>query len=355
LKGDEFFDAGEFEFIVNVLHGSIISRERAYSKRALGPFLYDKILIMRKVLPCYRFSPDPQTLTKMRDFYEPFREPSPSASIALFAKGEGVVVSIYKPNAKGAVTALFQGINAIPEASLWDSQAANQSVQPRIVKKIRLGGPKTYENRYPQIGSDEVGTGDLFGPICVCSAYVAKDQLALIDQLGVTDSKQMEDDYILSIGPQLIHEFDYSQLSLPNEKYNEVHDAMNMNVIKAKMHNRCDLNLLAKHPGAFLYQDQFAEPGLYYSYLKDEPEVARGICFHTKGESMFPSVALGSVIARYSFLHKMKELSDQYGMTFPFGAGEPTDVFLKVFLAKYGKKDLRKVAKLNFANFKKVI
>jgi ribonuclease HIII len=310
---------------------------------------------MRKVLPCYSFSPNPETLAKMMDFYEPFKEANPSSSIALFAKGEGVVVSIYKPNGKGAVTALFQGIGAIPEAAMWDPRAANQSQQPRLLKKPRLGGPKTCENRYPQIGSDEVGTGDLFGPVCVCAAYVTKDQLTLIDELGVTDSKQMEDDYIRSIGPQLIHEFDYSQLSLPNEKYNDIHDELNMNAIKAKMHNRCDLNLIAKHPGAFLYQDQFAAPSLYYSYLKNESEVAREICFHTQGESLFPSVALGSVIARYSFLRKMKEMSDQYGMVFPFGAGEPADVFLKGFIEKYGKKELFKVAKLNFANFKKVI
>ncbi len=311
---------------------------------------------MRKVLPSYSFSPNPETLAKMMDFYGPFKEKeNPSPSMALFAKGEGVVVTIYKPNAKGAVTALFQGINAIQEASMWDPKATSQSVQPKIVKKFNISGHANYENRYPQIGSDEVGTGDLFGPICVCAAYVTKDQLALIDKLGVTDSKQMEDDYILSIGPQLIHEFDYSQLSLPNEKYNDIHDEMNMNVIKAKMHNRCDLNLVAKHPEAFLYQDQFAEPGLYYSYLKNEPEVAREICFHIKGESLFPSVALGSVIARYSFLHKMKEMSDQYGMVFPFGAGEAVDAFVKVFIKKYGKKELRKVAKLNFANFKKLI
>ena len=78
-------------------------------------------------------------------------------------------------------------------------------------------------NKYPQIGSDEVGTGDVFGPICVCAAYVEEAKLGRINELGVTDSKKMSDEYILQIGPLLIKEFDYSQLSLPNDKYNEIH------------------------------------------------------------------------------------------------------------------------------------
>jgi ribonuclease HII len=40
----------------------------------------------------------------------------------------------------------------------------------------------------------------------------------------------------------------------------------------------------------------------------------KNITFHTKGESLYPSVALASVIARYSFLRKMEELSEHYQM-----------------------------------------
>jgi ribonuclease HIII len=210
-------------------------------------------------------------------------------------------------------------------------------------------------NHYPQIGSDEVGTGDFFGPICVCASYVELKDLERISELKITDSKKMEDAYILSIGPTLIHEFAYSQLSLPNEKYNAVHDEFNMNAIKAKMHNRCDLNLLKDHPDAILYQDQFAEAGLYYHYLEKEKEVARGITFHTKGESLFPSVALASVIARYSFLRKMQELSNKYGVEIPFGASEEVTSFALYFKEKFGLAELDKIVKKNFANYKKII
>ena len=312
---------------------------------------------MKKVQPGYSFQVDDKTLAKMKDFYAPFQEQSPSAYIDLFARGEGVTVSIFKRNKEGKVTASFQGPKAIEEASLWDPSAHDTSVQPVLPKPLFHSpmhpGPVVL-NRYPQIGSDEVGTGDVFGPVCVCAAYVEEKDVARIDELGVTDSKKMSDEYILQIGPLLVKEFAYSQLSLPNEKYNEIHDELNMNAIKAKMHNRCDLNLREKHPEAYIYQDQFAEPGLYFHYLKDEKDVVKNITFHTKGESLYPSVALASVIARFSFLRKMQELSNHYQMDVPFGAGEEVDRFIRAFIAKYGRDELKKVAKLNFANFKKI-
>jgi ribonuclease HIII len=127
-----------------------------------------------------------------------------------------------------------------------------------------------------------------------------------------------------------------------------------MNAIKAKMHNRVLLNLLKKHPEAHMYMDQFAEPGLYFSYLKNENEVAKKICFSTKGESQFPSVALGSVIARYAFLRKMDAMGKRFGVVFPKGAGVEVDSFAKDFLASHDEETLERVAKKNFANWKKL-
>ncbi|MGO4076176.1 ribonuclease HIII, partial [Staphylococcus aureus] len=54
------------------------------------------------------------------------------------------------------------------------------------------------------IGSDEVGTGDYFGPITVCAAYVDASQLALMKELGVKDSKGLKDPQIINIAKDLI-------------------------------------------------------------------------------------------------------------------------------------------------------
>jgi ribonuclease HIII len=297
---------------------------------------------------------DDATMAKMLDFYRPFSRPVENEYVLMFATYEGGVVNLYKKNKNGENKALFQGVGAIQEALIWDPKATNEAKQPSLPRPPFMHPGPVLLNRYPQVGSDEVGTGDFFGPVCVCAAFVRKEDLPRLQELKITDSKQMEDSYILSIGPTLIHEFEYSQMSLDNEKFNEIHDEYNMNAIKAKMHNACLGNLKAKHPEASFYMDQFAEPDLYFSYLKGETELVRAITFKTKGETAFPSVALASVIARYSFLRKMQEMSKKYGMDFPFGAGTDVDKFAKKFVKKFGKEKLREVAKLNWANYKKL-
>lgn len=43
----------------------------------------------------------------------------------------------------------------------------------------------------PTIGSDEVGTGDYFGPIVVTASFVDKKMMSKLYELGVRDSKKL--------------------------------------------------------------------------------------------------------------------------------------------------------------------
>ena len=52
------------------------------------------------------------------------------------------------------------------------------------------------------IGSDEVGTGDYFGPIVVTASYVDQADMSFIEDLGVRDSKKLTDEKILEIAPK---------------------------------------------------------------------------------------------------------------------------------------------------------
>ena len=51
----------------------------------------------------------------------------------------------------------------------------------------------------------------------------------------------------------------------------------------------------------------------------------------------------------------MEVLSEKYAMEFPKGAGLQADNFASDFIKKYGIKELRKVAKLNFVNYKNLL
>ena len=210
-------------------------------------------------------------------------------------------------------------------------------------------------NQYPQAGSDEVGTGDYFGPVCVCASYVTQDNVDFLIKLGVRDSKQMSDADMLKIGPLLMERIPHSLLIVPPQKYNRVHESNNLNAIKAKLHNQAYINLAKKiELPSFKIIDQFTPETSYYRYLKNEPQIIHGIHFETKAEDKYLSVAVGSIISRYGFLKTWEEMEKKYNMTLPKGSGDKVDIVAKAFVERYGLERLGEIAKLHFKNTEKI-
>ena len=210
-------------------------------------------------------------------------------------------------------------------------------------------------NQYPQAGSDEVGTGDYFGPVCVCASYVTQDNVDFLIKLGVRDSKQMSDADMLKIGPLLMERIPHSLLIVPPQKYNRVHESNNLNAIKAKLHNQAYINLAKKiELPSFKIIDQFTPETSYYRYLKNEPQIIRGIHFETKAEDKYLSVAVGSIISRYGFLKTWEEMEKKYNMTLPKGSGDKVDIVAQAFVERYGFERLGEIAKLHFKNTEKI-
>ncbi len=207
----------------------------------------------------------------------------------------------------------------------------------------------------PQAGSDEVGTGDYFGPVVVCASIVDEYTEDLLKQLGVRDSKQLKDKDILEIAPKIIQKVPHSLLIVDNEKYNEVHQTNNLNAMKAKLHNQAYVHLAKKYGLPELkIIDQFTPEKNYYRYISDQPSIIKGIHFETKAEDKYISVGTSSVIARYAFLKKMEEMDETWNMHFCLGAGTNVDECAKRFVEKYGKDSLNKVAKIHFKNTEKL-
>ena len=210
-------------------------------------------------------------------------------------------------------------------------------------------------NQYPQAGSDEVGTGDYFGPVCVCASYVTQDNVDFLIKLGVRDSKQMSDADMLKIGPLLMERIPHSLLIVPPQKYNRVHESNNLNAIKAKLHNQAYINLAKKiELPSFKIIDQFTPKTSYYRYLKNEPQIIHGIHFETKAEDKYLSVAVSSIISRYGFLKTWEEMEKKYNMTLPKGSGDKVDIVAQAFVERYGLERLGEIAKLHFKNTEKI-
>lgn len=207
-----------------------------------------------------------------------------------------------------------------------------------------------------QAGSDEVGTGDYFGPVCVCACIVLKEDLDFLKQYQICDSKKLSDTKILELAPILMSKLKYSLLILDNEKYNHVQRSNHMVQIKTKMHNQAYINLI--HKGYKLpkacYVDQFVAKDTYFRYLADEKEVFHDLIFETKAEDKYISVACASIIARYAFIKSMEKLEKTYDMVFHKGAGTLVDEDAKKYVEKYGFNNLYKVAKLHFKNTEKI-
>ena len=292
---------------------------------------------------------NPETKDEIVNFYSSIKKENKGQYILFFGQNKDLTITVYTSKKEDSFKVFFIGETALCEARRWDKDAA--PVEP---KENKAPSKACWEVLDTQIGSDEVGTGDFFGPICVCAAYVQAKDIKRLKALGIDDSKRLTDDQIRKLGKILINEFEYSQLSLNNEKYNELVDQdMNMNEMKAKMHNRVLFNLKIKHPAVKnVLIDQFVKEESYYKYVNGEKEVIFGVTFKTKGESYFPSVAVGSIIARYSFIQHMDLLSKKYGMEIPYGASKKVTEFAKKFVEKHGINELDKVVKKNFVNYK---
>ncbi|MGV3487989.1 MAG: ribonuclease HIII [Tuberibacillus sp.] len=257
---------------------------------------------------------------------------------------------------------LFQGKRAEEEALIWEKWSDSRSVgssKKDNAEKHEYLPPKNIGD-LAIIGSDEVGTGDYFGPIVVCAAYVDASLGKRLEHLGIRDSKALTDTKITAIAQEISRVVPYSLLTLPNEKYNRLVDkGYTQTKLKAVLHNQALLNVIKKLDGTPFdgcLVDQFTPPAQYFKAISDRPEKTASIApifFKTKAESLHIAVASASVIARYAFLRAMDRLSAESGMELPKGAGAGVDHAAAELMRMKGDTYLHQVAKVHFANTEK--
>lgn len=255
--------------------------------------------------------------------------------------------------------AMFQGIGADIEASYWieEERIKNGRIIDITTGKDKKNTPETrILFNESTIGSDEVGTGDFFGPIVVTATYVSKEDISFLIDLGVRDSKKITDDKIKRIAPAIIKKIPYTTFILTNTSYNKNwSEDLNMNKIKAILHNKVLVSMKNKnYPYEKIVVDQFVYPAKYFEHIKDAKEKVTDITFTTKAEDKCLSVAAASIISRYIFLGEMEKLSKEMGMTIPKGAGPNVDEVGIEIVQKFGFDKLYDIAKMNFKNKDKI-
>ncbi len=291
----------------------------------------------------------------IKHFEDKKRDKTPMYAI-FQADEEDTVVTLYE---SGKV--VFQGVSADVDANYWKETekiltGSYPEEKEKKEKKEEIDNTDYYF--ISSIGSDEVGTGDYFGPIIVTASFVDRKDITFLEELGVRDSKKVTDEKIEKIAPTLIEKIPHYSYILTNEEYNKMQDTgNNMNKIKSILHNKCILGLLKQ--GNYSYDmvviDQFTPKRNYYGYLKNEENVFRKITFTTKAEDKCLSVGVSSIISRYMFLKEMEKLSKKAGTSLPLGASTVVDETGKKIVEKYGKEKLSEIAKLNFKNTEKIL
>ena len=304
------------------------------------------------------FKVSDNTKEKMIEYYKYMKREKTPAYAIFQADEADTVITLYESG-----KAVFQGVSADVDANLW--KETEKILNGTIIsdnddkKKKESKDIDTTDYYFVNsIGSDEVGTGDYFGPMIVTSSYVKKEDISFLEELGVKDSKKLTDEKILKVVPEIMKKIPYKTYILTNKEYNKLQDkGYNMNKIKAILHNKVLLDLMKRdnYIVDMVVVDQFTPPKNYFSYLKNEDNVFRKITFTTKAEDKCLSVACSSMISRYLFIKEIDKMSKDLDMVIPKGAGVLVDEFGKKVVEKYGKDKLEDIAKMNFKNTEKIL
>ncbi|MGN1311895.1 MAG: ribonuclease HIII [Bacilli bacterium] len=298
---------------------------------------------------------DNETKKLMNEFYKDMkRDKTPPYAVFQADTGD-TIVTLYESG-----KAMFQGVSADIEAEMWESIKKDKSDIDYFMDNDKVNTEKKEEIVIPldisSVGSDEVGTGDYYGPIVVTASYVSKEDIPFLTELGVKDSKKLSDEQILRIVPKIIKKIPYKTIMLSNKEYNDNYGKnMNMNKIKAILHNKVLTEMVKNNNYEYIVVDQFESEKSYYNHLSEIPTPLKGITFITKAEDKCLSVAVSSLISRYIFIKEIDKLGDKYDIFLPKGANYYVeDVGIKL-VNKYGEKVLHDVAKLNFSNTDRIL
>ena len=125
-----------------------------------------------------------------------------------------------------------------------------------------------------------------------------------------------------------------------------------MNKLLAWGHARVIENICENNECDYALSDQFGDESLIKSALM---KYGRNIELRqmVRAESDI-AVAAASILARATYVRKMAEMEQTYGVKFPKGCAQQVKDAAKEFIAKYGKSRLSEVCKTHFKTYNEV-
>lgn len=288
-----------------------------------------------------------EQIKEMIAYYDGYLTNNASPYIIARAKTSSATITFYKTN-----VVLFQGESEGKEYNQWAKKYQLPIDESSSTEEFASLKGSCF-------GSDEVGTGDYFGPIVVCSCYVSEENIQILKSIGVKDSKLLTDKQMIPLGLKIAQIIPYSLIILSPDKFNALQEKYtNLNFLKAYLHNKA-INSILKKCEKVKYDaiiiDEFTPKEKYFEYLKDQSNVVTNVTMIPKGEKASIAVAAASVLARVAFLREMSKYSSTYGQDILKGAGPEVDRCAISFVKSKGWNELKNIAKLKFANTNRII
>ncbi|HAL09046.1 MAG TPA: ribonuclease HIII [Staphylococcus sp.] len=291
---------------------------------------------------------DSQTINKIIKQYNMDTENLPTGTLAR-KKIKSTQVQIYRSK-----KIMFQGKDAEQVAS----SVLGEKIMPSTPSKSIPNKIHTFD-LHNTIGSDEAGSGDYFGPLTVCAAYVSKKNAKILKEIGVMDSKSLTDIKIVELAEHIIQICPHSLIVLDNPNYNTKQlEGWSQVKMKAVLHNQAIKNVITRVEESELEQiviDQFVQASTYEKNIIGSMPRKDITFFETKGESKSIAIAAASIIARYAFVKHMDRLAQELNVIIPKGASNKVDLQAAKIVQKYDINQLDAITKKHFKNRDKVL
>jgi ribonuclease HIII len=206
-----------------------------------------------------------------------------------------------------------------------------------------------------QIGLDESGKGDWYGPLVVAAVYLDPAQAAQLYQAGVRDSKELERTSLVRLArliEQTVAPGQRAVTALMPEQYNRRYaDYGNINLLLAELYAETASVVWRSTKATTIVCDQFSQRvdrlNKAFSRLKlPQPEQLH----HAEATSV--AVAAASILASDRFVTELTQLGRKAGLrkSLPQGASALGELrqAAQFILEREGADGLGRYAKLNF-------
>lgn len=227
-------------------------------------------------------------------------------------------------------------------------------LEPEILGNLSYSYPETTLDTTPHIGVDEAGKGDLFGPLCIGALYADEKMIHTLIEMGIRDSKRMNDTLILKHAEKIRKLCPYALVAIYPKKYNQLYDQFkNLNSLLAWGHATAIEEISQKTHCNKVVIDQFAGEHVVENALRRKG-LSLELTQRHRGEEDIV-VAGASILARAAFVQGIDKLSSQFNISLPKGASSLVIEAGRRFVQMHGEPALSEVAKIHFKTIKNII